>query len=206
MSLGRKMLTAMGIDGEKQDEIIQAHVEVVDALKDERDSLKAEAKRAEKLQKELDELQESVKNSDNSPYKVKYEAKVEELAQLQKEFDDYKSDVSAKETASKKSAAYKELLKTAGIDSKRFDAILKVTDLDKIELDEEGKAKNVDDLTKSIKDEWADFIVTKSTQGASVSNPPSNTGGDKKTKEEIFAIKDTAERQQAMLDNKELFI
>lgn len=206
MSLGRKMLSAMGIDGEKQDEIINAHIEVVDALKEERDALKAKAKKAEALQKELNDLQEATKNNDRSPYKVKYEAKVEELEALQKEYDDYKSDVAAKEVEAKKSSVYRGLLKDVGVSPKRLDSILKVTDLNKVELDDEGKAKNADELTQSIKDEWADFIVTESTQGANVSNPPANTGGSKKTKEEIFAIKDTAERQQAMLENKELFI
>lgn len=206
MSLGRKMLSAMGIDGEKQDEIINAHIEVVDALKEERDALKAEAKKAEALQKELNDLQEATKNNDRSPYKVKYEAKVEELEALQKEYDDYKSDVAAKEVEAKKSSVYRGLLKDVGVSPKRLDSILKVTDLNKVELDDEGKAKNADELTQSIKNEWADFIVTESTQGANVSNPPASTGGSKKTKEEIFAIKDTAERQQAMLENKELFI
>ena len=40
MPLTRKMLSAMGIDEDKQDEIINAHVEVVNALKEERDRSK----------------------------------------------------------------------------------------------------------------------------------------------------------------------
>lgn len=206
MALTRKMLSAMGIDEDKQDEIINAHVEVVNALKEERDSLKADAKKANKLQKEIDDLNESMKNGERSPYKVKYEAKVDEYNDLKKQFDDYKADVSAKELESKKSNAYKELLKESGVSGKRIDSVLRVTDLSKIELDNDGKIKDPDGLKKNIKEEWSDFIVTESKQGATVSNPPSNTGGGKKTKEEILAIKDTAERQQAMLQNKDLFI
>ena len=206
MALTRKMLSAMGIDDEKQDEIINAHIEVVNALKEERDNYKSESKKAEKLQKELDDLQESMKNGERSPYKVKYEAKVEEYDNLKKAFDDYKADVSAKELDAKKATAYKELLKGAGVSEKRIDSIIRVTDLKKIDLDDEGKIKDSDKLSKDIKDEWSDFIVTESKQGANVSNPPANTGGGKKSKEEIMAIKDTAERQQAMLENKELFI
>lgn len=206
MALTRKMLSAMGIDDEKQDEIISAHIDVVNALKEERDNYKSEAKKAEKLQKEIDDLNESMKNGERSPYKVKYEAKVEEFNDLKKQFDDYKADVTAKELESKKAEAYKDLLKGAGVSEKRINSIIKVTDLDKIELDEDGKVKDSDAHKKSIKEEWSDFIVTEQKQGASVSNPPANTGGGKKTREEILAIKDTAERQQAMLQNKELFI
>ena len=206
MALTRKMLSAMGIDDEKQDEIINAHIEVVNALTEERDSYKADAKKAEKTQKELDDLQESMKNGERSPYKVKYEAKVEEFNELKKEFDDYKADVSAKELEAKKASAYSDLLKETGVSEKRIKAIIKVTDLKDVELDNEGKIKDKDALKKSVKEEWSDFIVTETQQGANVSNPPSNTGGSKKTKEEILAIKDTAERQKAMLENKELFI
>lgn len=196
----------MGIDDDKQDEIINAHIEVVNALKEERDGFKEDAKKANKLQKEIDDLNESMKNGERSPYKVKYEAKVDEYNDLKKQFDDYKADVSAKELESKKSNAYKELLKESGVSEKRIDSVLRVTDLSKIELDNDGKIKDSDGLEKNIKEEWSDFIVTESKQGATVSNPPSNTGGGKKTKEEILAIKDTAERQQAMLQNKDLFI
>jgi len=206
MALTRKMLSAMGIDEDKQDEIINAHVEVVNALKEERDSLKADAQKADKLQKQIDDLNESMKNGERSPYKVKYEAKVDEYNNLKQEYDDYKADVSAKELESKKSNAYKKLLKSAGVSEKRIDSIIRVTDLSKVEIDDDGKIKDSDSLTKNIKDEWSDFIVTESKQGANVSNPPANTGGGKKSKEEIMSIKDTAARQQAMLENKELFI
>lgn len=206
MALTRKMLSAMGIDDEKQDEIINAHIEVVNALKEERDNYQAEAKKSENLQKQIDDLQKNMDNGENSPYKVKYDAKVEELNDLKQQFEDYKADVSAKETEAKKSSAYKELLKEAGVSEKRLNSIVRVTDLSKVELDDEGKIKDPEELTDNIKNEWADFIVTETKHGANVSNPPANTGGSKKSKEEIFAIKDTAERQKAMMENKELFI
>ena len=43
MALTRKFLSAMGIEQDKVDEIINAHVEVTDALKEERDRYKADA-------------------------------------------------------------------------------------------------------------------------------------------------------------------
>ena len=43
MALTRKMLKAMGIEDEKIDQIIEAHTETTDALKQQRDEAKAEA-------------------------------------------------------------------------------------------------------------------------------------------------------------------
>lgn len=211
MALTRKMLSAMGIDEDKQDEIINAHIEVVNALKEERDNFKADAKKAEKLQKEVDDLNESMKSGERSPYKVKYEAKVEEYNDLKKQFDDYKADVSAKEIEAKKSSAYKELLKSAGVSEKRIDSIIKVTDLSKVEIDDNGKIKDSDSLAKNIKEEWSDFIVKQSEQGAQTANPPQNTGGTKMTRAEIYKKDDhgryvlsTAERQKALIENSKI--
>ena len=88
---------------------------------------------------------------------------------------------------------------------KRIKSVLKVADIDSIELDENGTIKDADALKKAIKEEWEDFIPSDETKGASTSTPPANNGG-KLSKEDILAIKDTAQRQQAMLENKELFI
>ena len=78
--------------------------------------------------------------------------------------------------------------------------------IDKLELDADGKVKDSKDLVKGIADEWADFVVKETKAGAETGNPPKTEGGAKMTKEEIFAIKDTTARQQAMLENKDLFI
>ena len=43
MALTRRSLKAMGIEDEKIDEIIAAHAETVDALKEQRDNYKAQA-------------------------------------------------------------------------------------------------------------------------------------------------------------------
>lgn len=69
---------------------------------------------------------------------------------------------------------------------------------------EEGKIKDADKLTESIKKEWSDFITVQQTSGAQTQTPPSNTGG-KLTKEEILKIKDSTQRQKAIAENMELF-
>ena len=190
----RKYLTSIGIEEDKIDLIMEKHGEVVTEIKDERDKYKVEAEKLPDVQRQLSELQEDAKNNSEDKYKVKYDA-------LKEDFEEYKKGVTAKETKSKKESAYTKLLKAAGVSEKRISAILKVTNFDDIELDENGDAKDADKLTESIKSEWADFISTTSTQGANVANPPANnTGKAIKTKKEIMEIKDTAERQQAWKD------
>lgn len=190
----RKYLTSIGIEEDKIDLIMEKHSEVVTEIKDERDKYKVEADKLPDVQRQLSELQEEAKNNSDDKYKVKYDA-------LKEDFEEYKKGVTAKETKSKKESAYTKLLKAAGVSEKRISAILKVTNFDDIELDENGDAKEADKLTESIKSEWSDFISTTSTQGANVANPPANnTGKAIKTKKEIMEIKDTAERQQAWKD------
>lgn len=223
MALSRKFLTALGLEGDKVDEIITAHSETVDALKEERDKAKKEAEgykaeidkfktEADKvpaLQKKVDDLEkaaeEAEKNSEKDAWKVKYEAMKEERDKLQTDFDAFKNDISAKETKASKEKAYRSLLKEVGVSEKRFDSIIRVTDLDKIELDEDGKIKDSSEQKKAIKADWADFIPTTSEKGADIPNPPANTGGSGKTKDEIMAIKDRAERQKAIAENPKLF-
>ncbi len=199
MALTRNMLKAMGIEDEKAEQIIEAHSETVSALKEERDEFKKKASDYESVQKELDELKTAAEKNGKDPYKVKYEA-------LKEEFDGYKSDVAAKETKSAKERAYRALLKTAGVSEKRIDAVLKVSDIDGIELDKDGKAKNADDLTKKIKDEWSDFIVTETEKGADIPTPPANNGG-KMTRADVYKKDDkgryvmsTPERQKALAE------
>ena len=206
MALTRKFLTALNIDADKIDEIITAHSETVDALKAERDNFKAEAEAnneakatAEKLQKQVDELTEQVKANGKDAYKVKYEA-------IKEEYDDYKKTVKAEKSKADKTEAYRKLLKEAGVAEKRIEAVLKVSDIDSLKLTEDGALDGADDLKKAIAEEWADFIEKTGVQGASTATPPANGSKTTRTKEEIMAIKDTAERQKAMLENKELFL
>ena len=202
MSLTRNALVAMGIEAEKIDQIIEMHTEVVDAIKAERDTAKEDAKKfksdSDKLanvEKELTELKEKGEKPD--AYKVKYEA-------IKEEFDAYKGEISAKETKAAKSKAYRDMLKEIGISEKRLDSVMRVADLDSIEL-EDGAIKGVEELKESAKSEWADFIVSEGTVGAKSPTPPSNTGGGAKTKDEIMAIKDYGERQKAIAENHQLF-
>lgn len=204
MSLTRKALSAMGLESEKIDSIIAMHTEVTDDLRGQVETLekevksyKANAGKLEAAEKELKELKEQVatdaKNREGKDYD-----------KLKEEFENYKTEIENKAVRASKEAAYKEILKDAGIPEKHFAKVLKYSDVDGVELDDNGKIKDAKELLKSIKDEWSDHIETSDKKGADVQTPPANTGSGK-TKEEIMNIKDTAERQQAMIENPDLF-
>lgn len=171
MALTRKFLAALGIEADKIDEIIDAHTETVNALKEERNQYKEAHDALPGVQKELDDLKKAAEQNGENPYKAQYE-------ELKQEYEDYKNDVSAKELARTKQEAYKVLLKDAGVSEKRIASILKVTSVDDLELDKDGKFKDAEELTKKIKDEWQDFIVKEGTKGAETKTPPAGGGND----------------------------
>lgn len=195
MALTRKFLSALGIETDKVDEIIKAHTETVDALKEEINTYKTDADKLADVQKKLDsankQLAESAEADNKDKWKVKYDA-------MKEEFDSFKKDVENEKSKSTKTEAFKKLLKDIGISEKRIDSVIKVSDIDSIKLDAEGKIEGASDLKKSLEAEWEDFIVKSNMQGANTSTPPANNGGKQQlTKKEIMEIKDTTERQNA---------
>lgn len=198
MALTRKMLKAMSIEDEKIDQIIEAHAETVNSLKEDLDKYKEDAEKLPGVQKQLDDALEEAKNSNSDVWEAKYNA-------LKEDFDTYKNDITAKETKAEKDSAYRALLKEIGISDKRIDSVLRVSKVDDVELDKDGKIKDADTLKESLKNEWADFIQTTSTQGASTATPPASNGGTILTKEEIYATDEhgryklsASERQEAL--------
>ena len=134
-------------------------------------------------------------------YKEQYEKE-------HKAFEDFKKGVEAEKSKAKKVDAYRALLLKAGVSEKRIDAIVKVTSMDDIELDDNGDIKDADKRIEGIKTEWSEFIVTEKQRGANTENPPSNTGGEKMTRAEIFKkdehgryVLSAAERQKAIAES-----
>lgn len=162
MALTRKMLKSMGLTDEQVDTIIEAHTDTVDGLKTDIEKYKGDAEKLPGVQKELSDL----KAAGDGGYKEKYEKEKADFAK-------YKADQEAKETRVAKENAYRELLKAAGVSDKRIPAILKVTDLNSVEL-EGDKVKDADKITEGVKTEWADFIETSNTSGTNTPTPPAN--------------------------------
>lgn len=192
MALSRKFLTALGIEADKIDEIISAHADTVDGLKNEIAQYKGDAEKYKSVKEELDKANTKLAEfSKEDSYKVKYDA-------IKEEFEGFKAKVETEKANVTKTGAYKALLKEIGISDKRIDAVARLAEMDKIKLDSEGKIEGADDLKKSLAEEWADFIVKDGKEGAGTATPPSGNGGaTAKTRKEIMEIKDTTERQAA---------
>lgn len=194
MALTRKFLKGLGLSEEQIDSIVEAHTDTLTGLQDKIKALEGDAGKVRELQEKLD----AYEKGGGEDWQGKYN-------QVKKDLEDYKAEVSAKESAEKVKAAYKALLGEEKIDPKRYDVILRATSFKDMKLDKDGKLENAEALKAAIREDWADFKVTEKTQGAGVGNPPNNGGGSGKTREEIMAIKDTGERQRAIAENHELF-
>ena len=189
MTLTRKSLKAMGIEDEKIDQIIEDHSETVEALKKQRDTYKESAEKIPELEKKIAEL-EAVEVDD---YREKYEAE-------HQAFEDYKTEIENGKRLDQVKNLYSGLLREAGIDEKRINSIMRVTDVSGMEIDENGTLKDAAQLKEAIVTEWPEFIVTTGQKGAEVATPP-NTVKEKMSKDDIFAIQDTAQRQAAIAES-----
>ena len=181
----KEILSKAGCDADAIDDAVQkildGHVASIEALTDERDSLKADLEKAKADQKELADLKKSSGD----------------IEALRKEYDDFKASVEAKETRGKKESAFKVILKDCGIPEKHWAKILKYSDVDGIELDEDGNAKGADQIRQDINNEWSDHKETTTVSGTTTPTPPTNvsTAPAQKSMKEIMAIKNTTERQ-----------
>lgn len=191
MALKRSMLTGMGLTEEQIKAIIEGHDETVSGLKDQIADMKDKAGRAEELEKQLADIKAG------KDWKAEHD-------KVKADFDAYKADVAGKETAAKVKAAYRKLLKEEKIDEDVLDTVIEATRFDGMKLDGEGRLEDADKLSEGIRSKWGKFVTTTEVKTPPVKTPPEG-GKATRTKEEIMAIKDTAERQAAMLENHELF-
>ncbi len=180
---------------EIENQLIALHLGVVDPLKDALENAKTESAKVAELQKKLDEA--TADKNKFEDMKAKYEKE-------HSEFEAFKTRTESEKALETVKTLYRALLKETKVDEKRIDSILKVTDLSQMKVGKDGKLEDAENLTKNIKDEWKEFIVTKGTKGAEVDTPPENSGKSM-TREEIMKIKDTTERQKAIAENLSVF-
>ena len=173
MSFSRNFLKSAGLTDEQVAAVMEEHVAVVDALKQQRDEYKADADKykadAEKLpdvQKQLDALK------GGEDYKAKYEKE-------HTDFESYKTQVAKEAEEAKVKAAYRKLLTEEKISEKRLDAVIRLTDFSGMKLDKDGNLENADQLRKTINSEWGEYKVTTRTKNADVSTPPEVDNGGK---------------------------
>lgn len=177
-----------------ENRLIALHLGVVDPLKDQIQTYKADAEKLQAVQKELDDLK-----AGDGDYKAKYEAEV-------KAFKEYKHQVESEKETARTDADVLAMCKDAGIARESsLRLIVKDFDRSKIERDKDGKITNRDKLLEAIKTDYADFVGTPGNHGTPPTTPPTGGNGTGKTKEEIYAIKDPAQRQAEMAKNLSLF-
>lgn len=197
MSLTRKMLKAMGIEEEKIDQIIEAHTETVDAIKEQREAYRADAEKLPGVQRELDAL----KNNSGNDYKAKYEKE-------KKDFQDYKNSVAEKESAAAKEKAARAYFESKGIPADSMGLVIRgaKAEISGLELDGE-KIKDSTALDTLLSGDYKGLIGKTTTKGTDTKTPPDTSGGIK-SREEIYKKDDkgryilsTAERQAALAES-----
>lgn len=164
----------------------------------EKERYKNKLSEIETLKDKMQTAEDNATTADK--WKEKYEA-------LKGEFADFKKESAAKETRQEREIAFRTLLREVGISEKRMDAIIRVSDIDAVEL-EDGKVKNAKELKKSIEEEWGEFIVKTRSEGAKTETPPSGNGsGQTMTRADIYKkdehgryILSASERQKAWND------
>lgn len=164
MAFSRKTLKAMGFTDEQVESLIEMHSETVEGLKSQMEKYKADAEKLPNVQKELETAKEAAKNSGDAQ-------------KIQKDFDDYKAEVQAKETKAKKESALRKVAKDAGLTEAGIAKALKYSDYAAIELDDKGEIKTAKDLIKSLKEEWPEHLVKENGNGAPTATPPGGDGG-----------------------------
>ena len=200
MSLTRRMLTAMGIESEKIDQIIEAHTESTEALKAKAEEEKAKADEVREqaakvpaLEKEIEALKAA---DEGDEWEAKYnEAKAEtdklqgeldklkgEKASVEEEFESFKQATEAEKANAEKLELYKGLLREIGLDEKRVEKAARLKPLDELTV-EEGALAGYEELKKAEAEEWAEFIPqSQGTHGQVVPTPqkgePTGDGPD----------------------------
>lgn len=195
MALTRKMLKGMGLTEEQADTIIEAHTETVDGLKDKLKQAEEKAGQLDGVQKELDDLK--AKGEDD--YKEKYEKE-------HQAFENFRNDVTAKESKAAKEAAAKAYFESKNITGANLDIAMRGAREEIGALEMNGdKIKDTTALDALVSGTYAGLVVTTTKQGVNTATPPANGGKTGITKEQIMAIKDTTERQKAIAENHEMF-
>ena len=164
MALTRKLLKGMGLTDEQVDTIIEAHSETVDGLKEQANTYKTDAAKVPGLEKKIREME----TADGEDWKAKYEKE-------HSDFEAYKTDAAAKETAATKERLFRAELTALGITGKRADQIVKATDMAAFEV-KDGAYADAAKVQQAIRDDWSEFVPTTTVRKAQVDTPPSQDG------------------------------
>lgn len=180
MALTRNFLRSMNLTDEQISAIIDSHVETVDGLKAERDSLKADATKLTQAQAEVTRLTGELEKAQKSGG---------DAARVQADFDAYKQQVEAERLNAKTDGALYDLAKKAGIQRESFLKLaVRTFDRNAIKRGDDNAIANADELVEAFKAEYPDFIATEpEPKPAPTINPPPGPA-QSFTKEQIEAM------------------
>ena len=185
----------MGLTDEQVDTIIEAHADTVDGLKADVSKYKSDAEKLAGVEKELNDL----KAMGDGGYKEKYEKE-------HKAFEDYKADITAKESKAAKEKAVRAYFESKNITGANLDLAMRGCGEEMAALEMDGdKIKDTKSLDALIGGTYKSLVSTTQIKGANPATPPGSTGNGAMTKDQIMQIKDRAERRAAIAANINLF-
>ena len=207
----RTILNEAGITDENVEtavtKLVRLHLDVIEPLKSENDTISGKDKAIEKLKEQLEKTTTELETLKKDDYKSKYESLAAEKEKLQKEYDDYKGEQTAKATKAAKEKAVRDYFKSKGTISEENLEIAMRGMRDEIDAAEitDKVIKDTKPFDTLIGGTYANLFKQTETKGTATPTPIETKGGAKKTKEEILSIKDVSERQNAIAENHELF-
>lgn len=163
MSLTRKQLRELALSDETIDQIIRAHMDTVDALRQERDQA---AERAAALTHERDALQGRVDAL--APLE-------EQLRQARSDFDRYKADAEAEAVSRRRQGWIRDALLRAGANEKALPLLSGAVDETAVPPEEDAQA--LDALIAPVKERYADFFAQPVYLALPGLQPPQSTRG-----------------------------
>lgn len=197
MALTRKLLKGMGLTDEQVDTIIEAHADTVDALKADVARYKTDAEKLPDVQKQLDDL----KQAGDGGFEAKYNAEKQAFA-------DYKAEIAAKESKQAKEQAVRAYFESKHITGTNLELAMRGCGEEMAALElKDGKIADTASLDALVSGTYKGLVSSSKMQGTGAAQPPANTSGTAKTREEIYKkdefgryVNDTATRQKMLLD------
>ena len=159
---------------EIENALIALHLGVVDPLKDDLDKAKAEQAELDKLKAELEEAKK------DAVFKEKYEKE-------HNDFEDYKKTILQKEQGAVKEKAVRAYFESKGISGANLEIAMRGSSQEVARVEMDGdKIKDTKAFDELINGTFKGLVSTNGMAGANPANPPSNTGGGKMSREEIY--------------------
>ena len=179
----RSILSEAGIADENTEaavtKLVRLHLDVVEPLKSENDTISGKDKTIEKLNTQLETVTNELETLKKEDYKAKYEALTAEKEKLKAEYDAYKGEQATKAAKAAKEKAIRDYFKSKGdISENNLEIVMRGVrdEIDAAEVTDKGikDTKPFDALIGGI---YADMYKHTTTTGTVTPTPPEQGGG-----------------------------